>query len=132
MHRPADLPSLQVVLDAVSARIGAVGLRPVAREIGLDPKSVVQLLEGSQPRRSTTRKLEQWYSRVRAEGAAPTDVDAARAAVQILTRDLREPARTTAAAVLVGALDGFYESAGLPVPEWLVSLRAMTSPIDPG
>jgi pantetheine-phosphate adenylyltransferase len=49
------------LIEEVAHRVENTSLRGVAREIGMSPTGLKKLLEGTEPPRSTLRKLEAWW-----------------------------------------------------------------------
>ena len=119
MDPAADLRSLEVLLAAVAARVDALGLRPVSREIGLDAKSVTRLLAGAAPRRSTRQKLERWYIRVVPSGSGEPTPDDVMAALRVLTQSLAPHDRAVAARAILDALTQFCRGGGCAAPAWM-------------
>lgn len=109
--------------DLLAQCVEADSIRGVAREVGLPPNGLKYFLEGGVPRQATRRKLEAWFVRRAARGAA-SDSDAGRAALSILVRCL-PPAHRGAAQDRVAALiRELCEQAGSPAPAWLSSPAA--------
>jgi hypothetical protein len=119
MGAGADLRSLEVLLAAVAARIDALGLRPVSREIGLDPKSVTKLLAGTVPRPSTHQKLERWYIRAVPSGSGEPTPDDVMVALRVLTQSLAPHDRPVAERVILKALVQLCRRNGYATPGWL-------------
>ena len=109
--------------DAVAAHVRANSLRSVAREIGMSPPGLQSFLDGRTPYPATHRKLERWYVREKANVGGDTGVEAAEAAVRILTRDLPDDLRADAARRSVEFYEAVYDAAGTPRPVWLRDLR---------
>lgn len=110
--------------QALATRVEAEGLRPVARDVGLDPKSVIQIIEGAAPRASTRQKLLRWYVRQMAVGHGTTETSSARAALEVLLQDFPPALRTGALSQAVAAFRRIYEGAELPSPDWVRVLEA--------
>lgn len=83
-------------------RVAVMGLRFVAREVGMSPTGVRKVLNGSNPYQTTSTKLEQWAARHRA-GQYDTARDAAlEALLQGMPYSRRDRAREQIAAILRG------------------------------
>jgi hypothetical protein len=106
---------------AVGASVEIIGLRPVARELRLDPKSVKQFINGAEPRKPTRARLVQWY--LSRGGELVSSVELATAAVDVLLRDVQPADLAGASRALVAAVRRIYEGAGA-VPGWLADLEA--------
>jgi hypothetical protein len=119
---PAGGVSTERLRDAVATRIGAVGLRPVARELTLDPKAVTKFLGGARPRAATRQKLVRWYVQLVAAQAGATDAFAAAAAIEVLVRDLAPDQHPAASAELLQLLAQVYKRRDTPLPAWLLGL----------
>jgi len=113
---------------ALAARVESSGLRPVAREVGMDPRGITKLLQGARPRQSTLQKLERWYVRRIAEADNPTGVEDARAALAVLMYDVPPAARPQAVRETSAFLEVLYKRMRVPIPTWLSDLRATTPP----
>jgi hypothetical protein len=105
---------------AVRAGVDAAGLRPVARELRLDPKSVKQLINGAEPRTSTRTRLVQWY--LYRGDELVSAVDLARAAADVLLRDLPDAEWAPATHELVSTVRRIYERIDA-VPRWLTDFE---------
>ena len=121
---PAGGVSTERLRDAVATRIGAVGLRPVARELTLDPKAVTKFLAGARPRAATRQKLVRWYVQVVAAQAEATDTFAAAAAIEVLLRDLAPEQHLAGFAELLESVAQVYSRRNTPLPAWLSVLAA--------
>jgi hypothetical protein len=121
---PAGGVSTERLRDAVATRVGAIGLRPVARELSLDPKAVTKFLAGARPRATTRQKLVRWYVQVVAAQAGATDTIAATAAIEVLLRDLAPDQHPAAFAELLELLAAVYNRRNTPSPAWLSVLAA--------
>ncbi len=108
---------------AVATEVAALGLRPVAREIGIDPKSVTDFVNGAAPRSTTRQKLERWYVQRLASGGGAVDVEAARAALQVLVQDLAPAYREEAVRAAADLWVEVYRRFEAPLPGWLEALR---------
>jgi hypothetical protein len=115
--------SLVRLRAAVEGRVAARGLRPVARELAMDPRAVTGFLAGAQPRASTRQRLVRQYVRWVAEQERPGDDDAELAALEILLRGLPSSEKDQAWREAVDAVQGIYVRRGLDVPRWIRDTR---------
>ena len=127
---PAGGASTERLRDAVAARISAIGLRPVAREIALDPKAVTKFLAGARPRAATRQKLVRWYIQVVAAQAGSTDTFAAAAAIEVLLRDLAPDQHPAGFAELLESVAQVYSRRNTPLPAWLSVLATPTAAVE--
>jgi hypothetical protein len=111
-------PSVEELRAAVAVRVDRVGLRPVAREIGLDPKAVVKFLRGSHPRPPTRQKLERWLTERVAPGTEPSSSTVS-AALNVLLQGVPPEARADAGLELSACLSAIYAKSKAPLPSWL-------------
>ena len=51
------------ILDALRARVAVMGLRAVAREVGMSPSGLRKVLDGGGPFGPTREKLRTWHQR---------------------------------------------------------------------
>jgi hypothetical protein len=79
-------------------------------------------LDGGTPRRSTFRKLSEWYVR---EAASTGDIsdETIEAALSLMIEGLPEGGRADAARMVLDALRTAYQKHGAPVPDWWERLR---------
>ena len=124
MAARAEGVSVPRLRQALAMRVEAEGLRPVARDVGLDPKSVTQIIEGAEPRASTRQKLLRWYVRQMALGQGATEAGSARAALEVLLHDVPPPLRDKVLPQAVSAFRRIYEGVELPAPDWIRELEA--------
>jgi hypothetical protein len=122
MLPPEERPRLERLRQVVAAHVESTGLRPVAREIGIDPKAVTKFLNGSTPRPQTRVKLERWYVLQVANSAASVERDEAEAALKILMGGLSPAQRTGVLPDAVIFFRQLYVRHGTPVPTWLAEL----------
>jgi hypothetical protein len=93
-------------------------LRPVARELSLDPKSLLGFLEGAKPRVSTRTRLNQWYLARIVSKEVVFDVADLRIALKVLLQEVPPDRLERAAVELVDALQTVYRRTG-STPAWL-------------
>lgn len=98
-------------------RVGELGLRPVAREVGMSPTGLRNVLEGTLGHRGTLRKLEAWAKRHEVREPDP----AAGQALSALLQPVSDTYRAEARQYLVAALKRVYVRFGVALPEWLAS-----------
>jgi hypothetical protein len=106
--------------DALQRRIDAVGLRQVAREIELDPSSLLNILRGGNPRSATRQRIIRWYFQQVREGLAEMSDPLAEEAIAALVVAMPSDARPEAARRLLRALSEIYGDFGTAVPSWIV------------
>lgn len=116
--------SLERVREVLAARVDATSLRQVAREVGMSPSGLQNVLAGADSYSRTRRKLERWYVRETARFEAPLDPHAISAALHLLTRDLPPGRRRPTVERVIDALEEAYTAAGRPAPPWLREVRA--------
>jgi hypothetical protein len=97
-------------------------LRGVAREIGISPMGLHGLLQGAEPHARTRSKLEVWYVSTCAAAESEGDVEAGRAAIRFLLRDVSSTRRAAARQRLLACVEELYEAEGRRLPEWLSKL----------
>lgn len=103
--------------DAVARGVETESLRRIAREIGMSPSGLQKFLDGARPYDPTRRKLERWYVKEAARGYPEAlTPEAARAAIDLLLRDLPAGRRARARAAFVTLLRNLY---GVDPPDWL-------------
>lgn len=54
---------LREIVPALQTRVDAMGLRRVAREVGITPTGLKKILVGSNPYQYTHKKLVEWFTR---------------------------------------------------------------------
>lgn len=123
MPSRAEAVSVERLRQMLAACVQVEGLRPVARDIGLDPKAITKLINGAEPRTSTRQKLTRWYLRQIAAGYGSTDPESANTALGVLLRDLPPSARAGGFQRAVAAFREIYVDATIPLPEWLSHLE---------
>lgn len=116
--------SLERMRDALASRIEATSLRQVAREVGMSPTGLQNVLAGADSYSRTRRKLERWYVRETARHGGTLDAHSVSAALHLLTRDLPPAGRRPAVDRLVDELEAAYTAAGRSTPPWLAQVRA--------
>ncbi|HEX2094438.1 MAG TPA: hypothetical protein VHG28_18685 [Longimicrobiaceae bacterium] len=104
---------------ALADAVERTGLRPVARDVGITHPALLSIMEGTEPRPSTTRKLVEWFLRYDAAGGGDVDVETVRAALSLMLRHVPEERQADARRELVEALERISKAAGVPVPKWL-------------
>ena len=87
--------------------------------MGLSHPSLRALLDGSEPRASTLRKLVEWFLRYQAAGAGDADRETIQAALSLLLRHVPEERQVDARRELLNALKRISEASGAAPPEWL-------------
>lgn len=95
----------------------------MARELGLDPKSVTAFLRGAEPRASTRARLLDWYMAAVTRGELSATTDLTARAIEILLRELEPSRAAVAAREVIAAVRRVYEADGA-VPEWVARLDA--------
>ncbi|HEX8276888.1 MAG TPA: hypothetical protein VF615_29880 [Longimicrobiaceae bacterium] len=88
-----------------------------ASSIGMSAPGLRNFLDGGTPRRSTFRKLSEWYVR---EAASVGDVsdEAIEAALALMVEGLPESERADAVRMVLDALRTAYQKHGALVPGW--------------
>jgi hypothetical protein len=109
--------------QALQRRVDAAGLRPIARQLQLDPSSVLNLLRGGTPRSATRQRLLKWYYRLVREGHEELDKELATEAAAALLSGLPAGTLEEAAAAFIVGLRRIYSERGQPIPGWLEELR---------
>jgi hypothetical protein len=98
-----------------------IGLRAVARQIGISAMGLSNFLEGAQPYKPTLRKLTHWYAEFGARrGASEHTV---RAALDILLEGLPQKTRGRGRGTLLAAVDRLHRDARTQPPAWLGRMR---------
>lgn len=123
MPARGEATSVAQLRAAVATAVDALGLRPVAREVGMDPRGITKLLKGAHPRPQTRQKLERWYVQRLASGGGAVGPEAARAALRVLVQDLAPSHREAAIQATVERLVEVYRRVESPLPRWLEALR---------
>lgn len=123
MRAPGGPVPLDTLLEAVRAAIEQTSLRRVADAVDLAPSALSKLLEGSPPRKSTERKLREWFLR---QGSRSGDTGDAtvRAALDVLLKGIPEGKHLerTLDAVLKAIETAHVNHGGQP-PGWIARLR---------
>lgn len=88
-----------------------------ASAIGMSAPGLRNFLDGGTPRRSTFRKLSEWYVREAASAGDVSD-EAIEAALALMLSGVPESGRADAARMLLEVLRTAYQKHGAPVPEW--------------
>ena len=84
--------SVHTLRRALTGSVSASSLRQVARDVGMSPTGLKNLLDGARPYSATRRKLECWYVR----GGHMPDVHSALSALEVLVQDVAPDERTQA------------------------------------
>jgi len=79
-------------------------------------------LDGGTPRRSTFRKLSEWYVQ-EAASAGDVSVETIEAALTIMLEGVPESGRADAAQIVLEAVRSALQRHGVPIPVWLERLR---------
>lgn len=116
--------SVQHIRETAAARVEATSLRRVAREIGMSPTGLRKFLDGTEPYTPTVHRLRVWYLRLSELPSADIGREDASAALAVLTRDLPETPRRSAAETVLETLDHCYRASGKGRPTWVAELRA--------
>lgn len=114
----------------IAARLAAVSLRSVAREVGMSPSGLQKFVDGSVPYLPTRQKLERWYVSEAARGEAEMSADVALAALGVLVCDLPPGRRRRAVRRLAAELRAAYDAEEGPPPPWLDELARRAGPDD--
>ena len=98
-----------------------IGLRAVARQIGVSAMGLSNFLLGAQPYKPTLRKLTHWYAEFGARvGASEHTV---RAALDILLEGLPQKTRGRGRVALLATVDRLHRDARTQPPAWVRRLR---------
>lgn len=122
---PAD-PRVPVDVIRREAQLAceAASLRSVATDVGLTPMGLRGFLRAENaPRKSTLRKLTQWYARHAATRASAGEAEA-RAALTVLLGLYPPDDRPRVAARFLGLMAAEFREGGMEPPPWFPSLRA--------
>jgi len=109
---------LSVIRSAVAEAAAACTLRGVAAEIGMSHTGVLAFLGGGEPRQTTLRKLNEWYTKHAAE-AGTVDADGINAALAVLLNAVPDVDREEGRRTPLDALRGACKAARVPPPDWL-------------
>lgn len=92
-----------------------------ASSIGMSAPGLRNFLDGGTPRRSTFRKLSEWYVR---EAASTGDVsdETVEAALSLMLDGVPESGRADAARMVLDSILVAYRKNGVPVPGWVATL----------
>jgi hypothetical protein len=93
-----------------------------ASSIGMSAPGLRNFLDGGTPRRSTFRKLSEWYVRQAASAGDVSD-EAIEAALALMLEGLPESGRADAARMVLDVLRTAYQKHGAHVPGWLERLQ---------
>lgn len=124
MATPDRRSLVEAIRAAAKLAIEATSLRRVARDVGMSPMGLKHFVAGTQPYSATYRKLIAWHTVHQASSAGEFSVEAARAAMKVLTDGLPEEARGAAVVAVVDAVLAQHDRAGTRPPAWLAALRA--------
>jgi hypothetical protein len=89
-----------------------------ATAIGMSAPGLRNFLDGGTPRRSTFRKLSEWYVREAASAGDVSD-EAIEAALALMLDGVPEGGRADAARMVLQTILAAYQNHGAPVPKWL-------------
>ena len=121
-------PELRVPVDVIrrEAQLAceAASLRSVAGEVGLTPMGLRGFLRGERtPRKSSVRKLNQWYAR-RIASRLPEGEDEARAALVVIAGFYPQADRSRVEGRFLEVMEEEFRESGMEPPPWLRSLHA--------
>jgi hypothetical protein len=111
-------PSVHVLRESVRRAVAASSLRAVADQIGLSHRGVRLFVLGSVPRKSTLRKLREWYVRRGAEMHQVSEETVA-AALEVLLGGVPEKIRREAERAVLEVVRQAHSEAGLRQPDWI-------------
>lgn len=107
---------------AASERVGDSTLRAAAGEIGMSPAGLLAFLRGARPRAGTVQKLRDWQQRP-AASRDPLPEANARAAIDVLVRELDPGVRRPVVESVLRCLQAGYRQSGRAVPAWVDGMR---------
>lgn len=126
-----ETPEQAELLRAAAARVKEIGLRPAAREVGLSPIGLRNVVERrGRPVETTWEKLRAWY----VGSLGERELDPAAVAVLLstlvdqVTPELRARARTN----IVELLARLYGEEGTALPSWLAELAEAAAAYEQG
>ncbi len=119
---PTPLEPLRV---AVRRAVERSSMLATASSIGMSAPGLRNFLDGGTPRRSTFRKLAEWYVREAAATGTASD-ETAQAALAVLLNGVPNSVRQDAARIVLDAIRKAHEKHGAPLPDWFTSAQAKT------
>jgi hypothetical protein len=114
---------IEAIREAARRAVAETSLRAVARSIPMSPMGLQHFVNGTQPYRSTLRKLTAWYVN-RGASRGEFSEQTARAALAILLDGIPDPQQGEVRAALLEQLAAHYQRARTDLPAWLERLRA--------
>lgn len=114
--------SLDVLRDAVERAVKEVGLREVARQVGLSPRGVTLVIDGKKSRQTTLAKLQKWYLVHAPRVLGMSDEIGVAIRTYYLGR-LEGVHREYAADMFEAGLRIAHQRQGLSLPGWVEALR---------
>ena len=100
---------LDVIRAALHQRIEETGLRATAREVGMSPTGLRQMVEGATPYKKTLDRITTWYALWRKD-PPPVDPTTRHTMLVDLTRHLPKHLRESAIAEILRILDSGAET----------------------
>ena len=124
MTPPSFCAPVDAIREALRLAVEAASLRAVAREVGMSPLGLRNLVKGRSVTSysATVRKLNAWYVTHAASRHAFSSEASARAAVVLLLQSISDERRPQVAADLLRWLAERHGELGVPPPEWLDAL----------
>jgi len=119
MPNDSDADEWERYRRAVRDAVARVTLRGVARQVGMSPSGLQKFLDGTRPYGKTKERLRFWY--FREAGFSAYAVEDAAYILRRLVGTL--PAPDHGVAVVLDAVEGAYQRAGLCAPEWVRLVR---------
>lgn len=126
---PLGIPTLPVpaLRAAVERELSQISLRQAAREIGLSPNALKNILAGAEPRRATRVRLERWLQSRPAAGSGPS-LQRFLNLLGALTPDLPAAETEAIARHLTDDLLQAYDRVRVPPPRWVRELARHYNP----
>jgi hypothetical protein len=129
-HLPHPDLDLAIVRRFVQSRANTVSVRAVAREVGINHRSLEKFLDGSEPYARNRSLICRWYlrqdptERLASEGAPRGEPSGDLSHhLEVLIGELEGPARGEALMRITRALADGYARMGGNAPAWLVKGR---------
>jgi len=116
-----DTPEQAELRQAVRQRTEAVGLRKMARQIGLSASGLKKALAGGKLQEATWTKFREWYVREVAEREEPAQ-DSGAVLLEALLRQVAPTLRPRIRTTIVEEVGRIYGEEKLPAPAWLVDV----------
>lgn len=119
---PPDESRIRAIRKRAALAVSKLGLRPVARQIGVTPMGLSYFLEGRNPQTQTLRKLNEWMVR-HARDLPDYSTAAVASGMELFLENLPAAVREAAAGKILDVLEDLHRRHDADRPAWLDRLR---------